>query len=336
MKYRATPSCKLASRTAAFIFCMAAFAPDLTHAASATVNFNFGVQTPTAVVVTPSNPATIATTESPVYSTVQTTTELDNSILEFPASETPSSSAQSQPGTVAVTPQIGIGFDAVMSDRLKTYTIPVSYLFSRTLGIQATLPIVTAKTDRVGGGTRTETGVGDFSLTVKHRFGSERAAAAFFTLLTAKFATGSADKGLGTGTYDIALTEKVIKRFGEYRGTLMAGITQPLNKPTILGSEVEYGTTLSYMAAVEHTIGFSDLWFGVRAAGMHAFQTKIDGLRQGNSLTTLDISPEFSYYFKRNASINLGVIVPVITDYALDGGHNGRDVAVKFGISSMF
>lgn len=314
---------------AALAACLSVAAPGISRAATATVNFDFGSAAPL-------NPDTVATTSSPIYSTLQTTTELDNSVMEFPTAESSSSAAPSTTGTVEITPKIGIGFDAVMGDRLKTYTIPVSYMFSRTLGIQAALPLVTAKTDRIGGGTRTETGIGDFSLTVKHRFGSERVGAAFFTLLTAKFATGDADKGLGTGTYDLALTEKIIKRFGEYRGTLMGGITQPLNKPTILGSKVEYGTTLSYMAAVERTIGLPELWFGVKASGLHAFQSKISGLSQDNSLTTLDISPEFNYYFKRNASVNLGVIVPVYTDYALAGGTNDRSVAVRFGVTSMF
>jgi hypothetical protein len=332
---------------AVFIVFMTAFAPSLSIAATASVDFSFsGHTTPAATVVTPSNPTTTATTSSPVYKTVQTTTELDTTRLTFQTLETApvptatettqgASSTQSAP-VAAAAPKIGIGVDAVMSDRLKVYAIPISYSINRTLAVQATLPIVTATIDKTTGGTSTDTGVGDVSLTVKHRIGSERGLAALFTLFSAKFASGDADKGLGTGTYDISLTEKVIKRFGEYRCTIMGGVTQPLNTPTILGSKVEYGTTISYMAAVEHTIGLPELWFGVKAAGMHAFETRIDGLSQGNALTTLDIAPEFSYFFKRNASVNLGVIVPVITEYSLAGGKNDRDIAVNFGVSMLF
>ena len=223
-----------------------------------------------------------------------------------------------------------------MSDDLKIYTVPVSYTLNRNFALQLTLPVVTATFDDINGVSSTNTGIGDIGFTVKHRIGSENDIAALFTLLTAKFGTGDPNKGLGTGTYDLAVTEKIIKRFGSYRGTLMAGVTQPLNDPTILGSKVEYGTTISYMAALERTVAFSDLWFGVRVEGLHSFETKIDGLAQGNALTTLDIAPELKYYFKRSTSLNLGMNIPAYTDYALTGGSKSRQLSANFGISTMF
>ena len=132
------------------------------------------------------------------------------------------------------------------------------------------------------------------------------------------------------------MTEKVIKKIGNYRATLMAGITQPLNNPTILGSKVKYGTNLSYMAALEHTVGFSDLWIGARIQGLHAFETRIDGIALGNALTTLDVVPELRYYFKRNSSVCLAVVIPVITDYELSTGSDTRVVAANVGISTRF
>ena len=209
-------------------------------------------------------------------------------------------------------------------------------MINRNFAIQLNIPIVTAKFDDANGFSNTNTGIGDVSLTLKHRIGSENSMGALFSLITAKFASGDANKGLGTGTYDISLTEKVIKRFGDFRGTLMGGVTQPLNTATILNNKVEYGTTISYMAAVEHTLLLSDLWVGIRAEGMHSFETKIDHIAMGNSLTTLDIAPEFKYYFKRNASVNLGANIPVYTDYALQGGSTTRQVSVGFGVSMLF
>lgn len=315
---------------AAIVICMMALAPSLSLAATATVNFGFsGAQQ---VAPTP------VTTSAPVYRTVQITTERDTPLMGTDAGDTAATSGQPEAGSGSkAAPKVGIGIDAVMSDDLKVYAIPLSFSLSRTMGIQATLPIVTAKMDNGNGGTTTETGLGDISLTAKHRIGSERKLAAFFTLLTLKLPTGRAEKGFGTGSTDVVLTEKVIKRFGDFRGTLMGGLTQPLNRANINGIEVEYGTTLSYMAAVEHTIWRPELWFGLKAAGMHSFEGKIDGLRQGNAVTTLDISPEFSYYFKRNASVNLGVIVPVITEYeSAIGDTSDRDVAVNFGVSMLF
>jgi hypothetical protein len=253
-----------------------------------------------------------------------------------PVETTPTGTPQQAAPAAKSVPKIGIGIDALMSNDLKIYTVPLSYTINRNFVVMVAIPVVTAKIDTPGGGTKTNTGIGDVGLTVKNRIGSENRIGALFTIVSAKFPTGDADKGLGTGTYDVTLTEKVIKRFGDYRGTLMAGVTQPLNDPTILGSKIEYGTTISYMAAIERTALLPDLWFSVRAEGMHSFQTKIDHIAMGNALTTLDVAPELKYYFKRNSAINLGVNVPVYTDYALTGGSKTRQVSASFGVSTMF
>jgi hypothetical protein len=342
---------------AAFVICMTVFAPTLSLAASATVNFGFsGVTQPVQSLVAPKEAGTTSTTFAPVFKSVQATTEIDTtrsfaqpaevvptvtqptdvaSAVAQPVETTPSG-APKQAATASSNLKIGIGINALLSDDLKIYTVPLSYTINRNFVVMAAIPVVTAKFDDINGASKTNTGIGDVGFTIKNRIGSENRNGVLFSIVTAKFPTGDADKGLGTGTYDITLTEKVIKRFGDYRGTLMAGVTQPLNDPTILGSKIEYGTTISYMAAIDRTVVLPDLWFGVRAEGMHSFETRINGLAQGNALTTLDMVPEFKYYFKRNSAINLGVNVPVYTDYALTGGSKTRQVSANFGVSTMF
>jgi hypothetical protein len=332
---------------------MVAFAPSLSLAATATVNFGFnGITLPTLPQIVPKESGTTATTFAPVFKSVQTTTEMDStrsfaqpvevapaeaqSAVAQPVETTPTGTPQQAAPAAKSVPKIGIGIDALMSNDLKIYTVPLSYTINRNFVVMAAIPVVTAKFDTPSGGTKTNTGIGDVGFTVKNRIGSENRTGVLFTIVTAKFPSGDADNGLGTGTYDVTLTEKVIKRFGDYRGTLMAGVTQPLNEPTILGSKIEYGTTISYMAAIERTALLPDLWFSVRAEGMHSFQTKIDHIAMGNALTTLDVAPELKYYFKRNSAINLGVNIPVYTDYALTGGSKTRQVSASFGVSTMF
>jgi hypothetical protein len=321
-----------------FIACMTVSAPSLSLAASATVNFGFsgGSPPPGAAQPAPDKLGTTVATNPPVFKSVQATTEngssptADSSAgVAQPVETTPSTTPQQQ--AAKSSPKIGIGIDTLWSDDLKIYTVPLSYTINRNFALQLNLPVVTAK---FNGGTNT--GIGDVALTLKHRIGSENALAALFSLVTVKFASGDANEGLGTGTYDIAITEKVIKRFGGFRGTLMAGFTQALNNPTILGDKVEYGTTISYMAALEHTIGLPELWLGVRAEGQHGFENKINGIALGDAHTTLDVAPELRFYYKRYTSINLGVNVPVYTEYARTGGSNTRDVSVSFGVSTMF
>jgi hypothetical protein len=333
MKPNASPPRKRTQNViAACIACMTAFAPSLAVAATVPVTFAFnnGAQT------TPNSPGSTATTFSPVFTGVQTSTELDTtrsadstSGVAQPVEATPGASPKQAPKSI---PKIGVGIDTLWSEDLKIYAVPLSYTLNRNFSVQLNLPVVTAKFNN-----ETNTGVGDIGLSLKHRIGSENTTVALYSILTAKFATGDENKGLGTGSYDIALTEKIVKRFGGFRGILMGGVTQPLNDPTILGQKVEYGTTISYMAAIEHTIGLPDLWFGVRAQGLHAFESKVAGLAQGDALTTLDVAPEFKFYYKRYTSINLGATIPVVTEYApLAGSSSTREVSVSFGVSTMF
>ena len=359
MKRSSSPPRKRINKAiAAFITCMTAFAPSLSLAATATVNFGFNVITQPAVpLVVPIQAGSAATTFAPVFKSVQATTEIDTTrsfaqpaeaaptvaqpadaaaAVAQPVEATPTGTQQQAAPATKSVPKIGIGIDALMSNDLKIYTVPLSYTINRNFVVMAAIPVVTARIDTPSGGTKNNTGIGDVGVTIKNRIGSENSSAALFTIMSAKFPTGDADKGLGTGTYDVTLTEKVIKRFGDYRGTLMAGVTKPLNEPTILGSKIEYGTTISYMAALERTVVLPDLWLSVRAEGMHSFQTKIDHIAMGNALTTLDVAPEIKYYFKRNSAINLGVNIPAYTDYALTGGSKTRQVSASFGVSTMF
>jgi hypothetical protein len=329
----------------ACIACMTALAPTLSLAASATVNFGFSggaSTTQAAAIASPAgalaSPDKLGSTVATTPPSVQKTTELDTTRtpdssvgVAQPVETTPSATPQQAPAAAKSSPKLGIGVDALWSPDLKIYTVPVSYTINRNFSIQLNLPVVTAKFNG-----ETNTGIGDVALSLKHRIGSENTSVALFSILTAKFASGDADKGLGTGSYDVALTEKIIKKFGGFRCTLMAGFTQVLNDPTILGNKVEYGTTIAYMAAVEHTIGHPDLWLGVRAEGQHGFENKINGIALGDAHTTLDVAPELRFYYKRYTSINLGVNVPVYTEYARTGSSNTREVSASFGVSTMF
>lgn len=244
-----------------------AFTPTISLAGSATVTYP-------GLGVTRSYlpPPVIDDNPRPAIKTIQSNTELDTNHFTGPDSqpgvaqpvEPSTQPADAKPGETTAKdtpklaapksiPKIGIGIDTLFSDDVKIYTVPISYTLNRNFTVQLTLPVVTANFDASNDGVKnpkTNTGMGDVGLSLKHRIGSENDVCALYSILSAKFATGDANKGFGTGTYDIALTEKVIKRFGGFRGTIMGGITQPLNDPTILGAKVEYGTTISFMAAL--------------------------------------------------------------------------------------
>lgn len=294
-------------------------APLTAQAGSANVSFNSpGRSTPLAVISQP-------VVEVPlVFTTIQTKTEH------------PITTSVDEAATVPALQGAGVGMDTYFSKDLKIYNIPLSYSFTPNFQVKLDIPIVTARNFNYNTSrTNTETGVGDISLSAKYRIGNENRLESQ-TFVTTKFASGDHEKGLGTGSYDITVTEKLIKRINNCRLTLMAGVSQALNDPKYYGYKIDYGTSLAYMAAAEHQVWLPELWFGVKASGIHSFSNKINGLSEKDATTTLDITPEVKYYFGKGAAVVLGVIVPAVTDYDRNTVKRDRDVTVNFGLFKSF
>ncbi|MEI6209709.1 MAG: hypothetical protein WCP20_23235 [Desulfuromonadales bacterium] len=345
MKKHSTDWYHATIRTGVFLLIPVIF-PSLACAVSTTVNFSFpNARSETAVIVAPDK---ITTSTRQVYTTVQSNTELTTVILAAPAAAVPdkpasSDSAAPQPGdkqskSTDTKPKripLGIGLESTFIDDRQSFIIPLQLTIAHDLYVDFIIPILTARRMDSDGEARSKTGVGDMSLTVKHRWGDEKSIE-LFSLLTVKLGSGEAEKGLGTGSYDISVTEKVIHRFGSYRLSMMGGVTQPLNRANIYGNKVEYGTLISYMGGVEREFFLPELWFGLRTAGLSVFETRIDGVSQNNSLTTLDVIPEIRYYTATHTALQLSVTVPAYTRYSLPGGTNNRDIAYSFGTYQAF
>ena len=304
----------------------------IADAADVSINYNMQQQS-TAAIVAPRNATKAVTT--PVFTNIQSTTELETTKAVAMAPDQSEETVSSATATRSrpTLPKAYIGIDTYFSDHENIYNIPIGYSFFTDVYTQLNIPIVSAKYD-MDGSSIDNTGIGDVSLTLKHIWGTEDIVE-IYSLGTVSFATGDEDKGLGSGAYVISLTEKAVKRFGEYRCTVMGGVNVPLNDPTILGSKVEYSTSLSYMAAVERSFFLPSLWFGVRAAGIHVSESKIDGTGARNALTTLDIIPGVRYAASYRTALQLAVFVPVHTAYDVPGA-SSRDVVVNFGIVKSF
>jgi hypothetical protein len=124
--------------------------------------------------------------------------------------------------------------------------------------------------------------------------------------------------------------------FGNYRTTLMAGLTVPPPFDfNVKGSSVVYAPTITCMAATERTIP-SGLGFGIKATGLHVFDSRINSELQKNAVTAVDIIPEVSYRISDRLRIQGGIIVPILTIYDLPGAENKRDVAFNLGLHSFF
>ncbi|GEM_PF-5856391 len=270
-------------------------------------------------LVSPSRPDSLA---SPVvFRTIQTATETGNAEL-------------SKSSILPV--RITTGINTYIGSRNQIYDLPLIGVFNPSFQLRLDIPIVSAVFDTPDSGRISNTGIGDVLLSATFRTELDKIFESFFTV-TAAIPSGNADSGLGLGAYDFTLTHKTIIMLGSYRTTFMAGLTlPPSGSTTVLGRSVDYGAAVSYMAAAESSFSIPDLRYGIKAAGLHAFSSKINSVDQANAVTTLDLIPEVSYNLSNRGSITAGIVIPLLTFYDMPGAANRRDPIINLGVRTSF
>jgi len=274
-----------------------------------------------AYLVSPSEPDAIA--YKPLYLSVLTSTELG---LSPPLA-----------GSIAQTPAVGrftIGSDNYLSGKVRIFDLPVTAAIYPDLYVQLNLPWV-SRDVKTASGTSSKSGLGDIDLSLKLRMDLGESTETYY-LLDARLPTGDKDQGLGSGSYDISVAQKLVTWFGAYRSTFMAGVTAPLSHVTVVDSTVKLSPTVSYMAAAERSLLKPNLWFGIKMAGEHVFNSRLDGVYQPNGLTTVDVIPETTYYLANGLRLRGALLLPVYTSYVLPGAENSRGVVVNLGVSKTF
>ena len=114
----------------AFIVCMTVCVPTLSlAAATATVNFGFSGG---GTVVVPVQAGTTVGTAPPIFTAIQASTELGTAQNASSSNTAVAQPTETAPGVAPQqaaksSPRIGVGIDTLSSDRLKIYTIPLSY-----------------------------------------------------------------------------------------------------------------------------------------------------------------------------------------------------------------
>jgi hypothetical protein len=271
-------------------------------------------------LVSPAQPDSLASTVT--FRSVQTSTEADTPRAAF-------TSAGKLFG-------LRTGIDMWIGDRVKIYNLPLEGAVTPSLLAQLDIPLVSAITDSYTAGRTTETGLGDIVLSLKYRTVVDDLFESY-AVVSVKFASGDAEAGRGTGSREYSFTHKTIFTHDAYRTTLMVGVTIPQPTTiTILGSSVEYAPTLAYMAATERRLSSTGLTFGIKLAGLHAFNARVNGELQHNGVTTLDVIPEVVWRATDKTALTAGVVMPLLTLYDLPGAENRRDLMVNLRVTASF
>lgn len=238
-----------------------------------------------------------------VVNVIQTSTELNavggTATVSVDSAKDKKDSGKAKSGSQG---RAALGFEAYMSENQQIYAIPFSYAITPDLQADITIPFVSAKHQLLDEKNNKinwsdyEHGLGDVAASLKYIYNTSGDLESV-SLFTLKFATGDEKLSLGTGSYDITLTQKLVKNYKLFRVAGMLGFTQPLNEPTLPdildirkhtkydngttdlfsqyaagNSKVRYGSSVTYMAAGESNMFYDPLWFGLKLSGIHAFE----------------------------------------------------------------
>ncbi len=278
-------------------------------------------ETRTEYVVAPARVDTLAS--SVLFRTLQTSTEYDFRETQVNQSRSPYEKLQ-------------VGLDNQLSSRITISDIPVLYSLTPNYQLRLDVPFVSVTNDTPFSGSSDDIGLGDISLSLNIRTEIEKTVESFF-ILTPRLPSGNANRGLGSGSVDYAVTHKTRITHGDYRTTLMAGLTlSSLSDATILGNSVHHGPTVVGMVATEQSPVLCKIRYGVKVAGLYGYSSKINAVDQSNAVGTIDLIPEITYRTADSYSFKAGIILPFYTSYDLLGAAQKRDVMLNLSVYKYF
>jgi len=261
--------------------------------------------------------------------------------------ESPDTEAQGDQ-VVTAAGAFAIGFDATVTKNLEFFNLPFVYRPIHSLPFGLAVPLV----HRSGSDAY---GVGDISASVGYRWGTPLKVLGITTGFI-KAPTGDVDRRdsghflpLGSGSWDFALYQTLIKRFGYSRGELTIGYR--LNTAADFDADVnfdgtddhvdlQYGNVVNVIVGVDREIpAVAGLIGSLQIDSRWIEETDLtvrDGVtdtkvptRTPGAVILVDVVPRVKYFVAAGTPVTLGLRIPVTHTRA-------RDIAFDFGVHYVF
>jgi hypothetical protein len=260
----------------------------------------------------------------------------------------PPESIVSIDGHVSEVPIKSISVEAMISDNIQTYNIPISYGFPLSLTGNKellNLKVVIPYTSREWG-SKKDSGLGDISFTANYLIRFPQIL--MDSKLVLKVPTGEledADVPLGTGSTDVALYVNGTWYFDRF--SLKGGLGYGYNGDTdITGIDtISYGDEYIVSAGGDYNINDTMKAGGVlvyRSRAEDKFEFSGGGTSYTAGINTLEIIPSFTYLWKTyNAEFNASLMIPIGDSWNTDNAMepvDDPDRSIKFniGVSKPF
>jgi hypothetical protein len=238
---------------------------------------------------------------------------------------------------IAKEAQKTIGIQAVTSDNVDVYTIPLGYGLPISLlggeeyiNFSADIPYINIEST-----AGDESGMGDIKFGAEYFIEKNRAI--FKAAFDLKLPTGEEDDGLGTGSMDMGFSISARKRDGRLGYTGTAGYTltgegEPNN------FKRDYGDVITLVGGFEYSLKPA-FWAGANLAYVRTGETEFDVGGNAPGLQTLDLVPNASFRIDSEKTLTAEMIIPVQDSYV--GTSTGlpdpdREMSFSFGFTSEF
>jgi len=276
--------------------------------------------------------------EMPAEPPPETTAE---SSEESPAEQPSEESAAVEPAVQAAAKPASVttfGVDATFASDVQIITLPATYRPTGATKLGIDVPFVRRTGDR---GSVFE--LGDVSFSAGYRWGDPLHVLGITTFFV-KAPTGdpaARDEGeflpTGSGSWDFALYQTFIHRFGLWRGELTAGYR--LNTEAdfdAAGADItlENGNVANLILGADHELAFVPGLMGSLALDARHIQEAdltIDGVDQETpgALLVVDLLPRVKYFLAAGTAIRAGLRIP------LNHWHD-RDLVIDLGVVQRF
>jgi len=264
-----------------------------------------------------------------------TTESVDSGTPETKEETAPSEAPKAAP---TLANRLSIGVDTTVIEDQQLIAIPFGYRLSTNVKVAAAVPFVRREGDK--GSTF---GLGDVSASIGYRWGNPLRVLGITSFIV-KAPTGDPEKqdqgeflSTGTGSWDFALYQTLIRRFDRWRGDLTFGYR--LNTEgdfDVDGSDVtlENGDVFNVIVGASREIDRVPGLVGylkVDTRFVGDAKLKIDGAKQdaAGSFTAVDVLPGIKYFFQAGTALRVGLRIPV-------NDTKSRDPALDFQIVQTF
>lgn len=258
----------------------------------------------------------------------------------------PPSSIVTMDGQISDVPVKAITVEAMISDKIQTYNIPISYGFPMSLtgnkemlNLRLVIPYTRRELNDLE-----DSGLGDISFTANYlvRFPQ----LLMDSKLIVKAPTGEvedADVPLGTGSTDVALYFNGTWYFDRF--ALKGGIGYAYNGDyDMMGTDITHGDEYIVSAGGDYNINDT-----MKAGAILTYRSREEdkyefgwGTAYSPGINTLDLTPSFCYLWKTyNAEFNASLSIPVYDSWNSDKGNDysydpDRSVKFNIGVSKPF